>query len=361
MAPGPGTGWTPPPKPGLIPLQPLTLGMILAGSFTVMRRNPRPTFGASLVIHGIIAVVSLATVGAVGFLAINRISSAVGSGSTDITAGGAALTGLSTLVGYVLALIGGAVLQGIISLEVARATVGEKLRFGQLWSRAKGRLGALIGWAFIAAGAILVAVVVAVVVVVLVVLAATPLGTPGIILDILAGLAMAAALVVLGAWIGTKLSLVPSILLLERTRLLPSVRRSWNITTGFFWRTLGIQLLVSVMIAVAAEVVVIPVSIILGSVTALGNPNGDVSAASSTLYLTLAVTTIVTALVGSVTAIISSATVSLIYLDLRMRKEGLDLDLARFVEARQVGETTVPDPYLVPATSGSRSGGTRPE
>ena len=41
----------------------------------------------------------------------------------------------------------------------------------------------------------------------------------------------------------------------------------------------------------------------------------------------------------------SSAT-ALLYIDLRMRKEGLDLELVRFVEARQAGDTSVPDPYL---------------
>ncbi len=54
----------------------------------------------------------------------------------------------------------------------------------------------------------------------------------------------------------------------------------------------------------------------------------------------------------------SSAT-ALIYIDLRMRKEGLDVELVRFVEARQAGDASVPDPYLlrsgehVPAAAGS--------
>jgi hypothetical protein len=37
---------------------------------------------------------------------------------------------------------------------------------------------------------------------------------------------------------------------------------------------------------------------------------------------------------------------ALIYIDLRMRKEGLDLQLMRFVDARQAGNADVPDPYL---------------
>jgi len=63
-------------------------------------------------------------------------------------------------------------------------------------------------------------------------------------------------------------------------------------------------------------------------------------------------------LVGSVTAIITSASTALIYIDLRMRKEGLDLDLVRFVEARQGGDSSVPDPYLV--AGASRTAGTAP-
>jgi hypothetical protein len=43
--------------------------------------------------------------------------------------------------------------------------------------------------------------------------------------------------------------------------------------------------------------------------------------------------------------VVQSATTGLIYIDLRMRKEGLDLDLARFVEETSAGANP-PDPYL---------------
>jgi len=43
---------------------------------------------------------------------------------------------------------------------------------------------------------------------------------------------------------------------------------------------------------------------------------------------------------------VMSATTAVIYIDLRMRKEGLDLELIRFVEARSAGEPEPPDPYL---------------
>ena len=170
---------------------------------------------------------------------------------------------------------------------------------------------------------------------------------------VLLGLFTVAAGIALAIWLGTKLSLVPSVLFLERASLGRAIRRSWFLTSGipFFWRTFGIEVLIAAIVAVASYVVLIPVTVLLSIVTALSNPNAELEVVDDTFYVTLAVTTILTALVGSLTSIISTAGTSLIYIDLRMRKEGLDLTLARFVEARQVGDTSVSDPYLAGAAS----------
>ena len=44
---------------------------------------------------------------------------------------------------------------------------------------------------------------------------------------------------------------------------------------------------------------------------------------------------------------VQAALVAVIYIDLRMRKEGLDLELERYVELRDAGQP-VGDPYAVP-------------
>ena len=351
----PRAAWTPPPKPGLIPLQPLTLGTILAGSFQVMRRNPRPTFGVSLVINGIIGVVTILTVGGATYFSLDRVLNASDAAVDDIAAGGVAITLISTLVGLGFALVGTAILQGIISIEVSRATVGEKLKFRALWAVARGRVGALVGWSLLIGVVLFVGIGLVVAAIATLVIT---LGDTGIILAVLVGLAAVLGAAVLGAWLGTRLSLVPSVLLLERTKLVPAMRRSWSLTTGYFWRTFGIQILIAVMVATAAQIVTFPVSIIMGIITAMTNPNSDPAILADTTLLTLVVSTIVGSLVGSVTAIITSASTALIYIDLRMRKEGLDLDLVRFVEARQGGDSSVPDPYLV--AGASRTAGTAP-
>jgi hypothetical protein len=60
---------------------------------------------------------------------------------------------------------------------------------------------------------------------------------------------------------------------------------------------------------------------------------------------------VLSALISAITSIISSATSSLLYIDLRIRKEGLDLELIRFVEARQSGDSSLPDPYAPTAAA----------
>ena len=58
---------------------------------------------------------------------------------------------------------------------------------------------------------------------------------------------------------------------------------------------------------------------------------------------------IVGTLVGSVTSVIQSAAATTIYLDLRMRREGLDADLRRIVDERAAGHPDAGDPFATPA------------
>ncbi len=339
----PTPGWTPPPKPGLIPLRPLTLGTLLGASFQVLRRNPRPMFGFALLLTGIVFVFTLLSVGLVTVFAFSRLDSASSADADTVAAGSFAALGLSALVPAVFSIVVTAILQGIVALEVARGTVGEKLKLGGLWRAARGRLGALIGWTLLVMAAVIIGItVVAVIIGALVALG----GAVGVGVGILIGILSALGAVVLSFWLGTRLALVPSVLMLERLPLRAAIGRSWSLTTGFFWRTLGIQLLVAVIVQTVAGVITTPLSLVFGFATAFLNPNGDPNAMVGTLVVLYIVTAVVTLIFGAIAAVVQSATTALIYIDIRMRKEGLDLELTRFVEARQAGDSTVPDPYL---------------
>lgn len=342
--PPPTAGWTPPPKPGLIPLRPLTLGTLLGASFQVIRRNPRPMFGFSLLLTGLLFVFTLLGVGFFTFLSVARLATAVGPDAETIAIGSAAGVILSTLIPIGLSVAVIAVLQGIVVLEVARGTLGEKLKLGGLWRAAKGRIGALIGWALLATTVVVVAITLVVLLIVLIIAFGGEVGLGiGILLAVLASLASIAV----GFWLWTRLCLVPSVLVLERLPLRAAIPRAWSLTVGYFWKTLGIQLLVAVILSTVSYIVSLPLSIVMVLGVGLFSPTGDMDAALAVVIVTYILTIVVTIVVGAVSSVVQSATTGLIYIDIRMRKEGLDLELSRFVEARQAGDSSIADPYLL--------------
>ena len=342
--PGAAPGWTPPPKPGLIPLRPLTLGTMLGASFQVLRRNPRPMFGFSLLLTGGAYVLAFLVVGIFAFWGISRVTSATGEDADAIAAGGVAATLLGSLIPIAGSIAVLAILQGIVVLEVARGTLGEKLPLRGLLRAARGRIWALIGWSLLATA---IVAVVLTIVVLLIVLIATLGGDAGIGVAVLVGILAGLGGAVLGAWLWTKLCLVPTVIVIERLSIRNAVARSWSLTKGYFWKTLGIQLLVGVIISTVSNIVSFPLSFVMGLAGGLLNSQGDVGVGLTIAIVTTLLTVVVSVVVGAVSAVVQSATTALIYIDIRMRKEGLDLELARFVEARQAGIASVPDPYLL--------------
>ena len=361
-------GWTPPPKPGLIPLRPLSFGTILGSSFRVMRRNPAPTFGLAVLLYGFVVIVVVAVFGALFAFSFARFGSASFNDQNDILAGSVGLFVLAMIVPVALSVVATGVLQGIISLEVARATLGEKLRVRGLWRLAKGRIAPLVGWAFLLTGVIVVFLLISVGVTAAVFALGTGSGVAGsangraaiVLGGLLLSLFFAFAFGVLGAWLSTKLALVPSIIMLERLTLGASMARSWSLTKNNFWRTFGIQLLIGVIIYAASTIISFPVGLIGGLAAVLVNPNGDPNALITTYAIIYGIDGIISVIVGAIGLVMQSASVALIYIDIRMRKEGLDLELLHYVEAKQAGTAGVENPYLRLQTASTTGGAAQP-
>jgi hypothetical protein len=335
-------GWTPPPRPGLIPLRPLGFGTLLWAPYQVLRRNPKATFGSALLIQSVITLATLVVVGTVTFFALSRVDSAPLAERDAVQAGAWVGIALSALIPIALALVASALLQGVIVLEVARATLGEKLRLFQLWRMVGRRLWPLALWTLLLGTAVLVGLGVVAGAVVLFV----TLGGAWVYLGVLLGVVGVLLFIAGSAWLGTKLSLVPCLIVLERLGIRRSALRSWSLTRGYFWRTLGVELLVAVIINVVSQVVVTPVSLLFTVATSLVDPNASFDAYLPSIVLYVLVL-FISLVLGAVATVVQSATVALIYLDLRMRKEGLDLELARFVESGPGSDRI--DPYLVNA------------
>ncbi|MDQ1575134.1 MAG: hypothetical protein QOH55_284 [Microbacteriaceae bacterium] len=347
---GAGPGWTPPPKPGLIPLRPLAFGTLIGAPFQVLRRNPKATFGSALIIQLVTAVVSLVAVGGVAAFALTRLGMANAAERDTILAGSIASIAVSALVPIALGIVGSAFLQGVIVTEVARATLGEKLTMRSLWRLARRRLGTLTVWVLILAGVFLgVVLVLAGIVTLLVTVLASSGPIVGPVVGVVVGVLLGLGCIVLFAWLYTKTLLVPCLIVLEQATIRASIARSWSLTSGYFWRTFGAWILVALIVNVVSWIVTTPLQFIYSFALTLIAPNGTTDAnggAIATAIASYAVLLLFNVVIGAATSVVQASTVALIYIDLRMRKEGLDLDLVRFVEARGTASADAPDPYL---------------
>jgi hypothetical protein len=348
----PPPGWTPPPKPGLVPLRPMTLGTILGGAFQTLRRNPSATLAPALILTVAVAVIQ--TLASVGFLSRyfgavtdlstgNRVSPSQLDGITSSAVSGFIGVLLTSLLAGLLTLVVTAIVEAIVTVQVASSTLGARLRLGGLWRRLRGRRGAVIGWAALTGAAVLLSL--GIVTIALVGIGLT--GSAGVGIAVLLGLLLGAGLLVVFVWLWVKLGFVPAAIVLERASIRESMRRSWRLTNGAFWRTFGIRLLVLVMISVATSIVTTPITLLFSLGGVILQPNGSPSSAlTGTLVVSTIVSQGVTAIVSAVGLVLTTSTTALLYLDQRMRQEGLDLDLARFVERRAAREQGLADPYL---------------
>lgn len=119
-------------------------------------------------------------------------------------------------------------------------------------------------------------------------------------------------------WVLIRWSVAIPALFAEGIGPVKALGRSWNLVRDNWWRTLGILLIVGIMVSLIQTAL----AALFGGVTAvLPGLSDDIRAG-----LLTTVTTIVDALVGAIQPI----AITMLYLDLRVRKEGLDLDqLAR--------------------------------
>ncbi|PVZ95932.1 hypothetical protein DDQ50_05575 [Amnibacterium flavum] len=333
VAPPPGA-WTPPPKPGLVPLRPLGFGTLLGAPFRVLRHS-RAIVGLALLLQFAVVIVGGGLLAAVIFGGLSRITDFQDPDQAPLVIGTISGGILGTLVVGLFNLIVTSTLQGFVVVDVAGAVLGRRSTLRELWRRVRSYIVPLVGWSivvFVAAG-IAIAILVGII-------AVGSLGSSdALVVTIPIAVALGLGFVVLGVWVSVRLSVLPSALVLERLSLGGAIARSWRLTHGHFWRTFGVQALITVIISVASQIVATPLSFLplLGYVI---DPNGQGAAVVITVLSSI-LSVVVSLVVGTISSIVISAAVALIYIDLRMRKEGLDLVLQAHVEEPVEGV----DPY----------------
>lgn len=344
--------WTPAVKPGLIPLHPLTFGALLGRPFAALRHNPKVLFGFAIVVQLLVAIITLVVVGAVALATFTRLESLSPSHPDfyPVMWGTVAINAIVVLVMGFVSLAFTAVMQGVVAADIGYGALGEKPKLGRLWQLMRPSFWRLVAWSVLQAVAGIVLVVVIGGIIALGVAAGVGGSAEGVGLSVLVGILLVLAAIPLWIWLSTKLLLVPSVLVLERAHLRAAIVRSWRLTRGRFWNTFGVILLVNLIMSTAVGVVSMPLSL-LGSlfmpVIAPTGPN-DASEIAMVLIAGVAPQLLVYVL-QAVAIVVQCAAAAFIYLDCRMRYEGLDHSLISYLERRDLGASPeeLGDPFAV--------------
>jgi hypothetical protein len=289
----------------------LTLSDIFNGAVAYIRSNPKATLGLTTVVVVVAQILALAL--SVGPLAVTEGLQPTLRGQPAST--GALLgSSASSIAGIFATWLSGILLSGMLTVVIGRAVFGANITIGEAWHRLRGRVWALIGFTLLESAALILLVAI--------------VGGIIALVGVTAGAAAAAIVgitLALGAFVGvvylwTMLLFAPSVIVLERLRIVPAIRRSFKLVRGDFWRVFGIWLLSEFVAGVVAAAVAVPFS--FGGQLLL-------IAASSTAMTVVA---LVLLAVGSaisqiITAPFSSGVVVLLYTDRRIRGEAFDLVL----------------------------------
>jgi hypothetical protein len=314
------------PQPGVIPLRPLDVGAMITGSFRAIFRNWRPAILLPFVVSVIATAVTIVPV--ISLVAKMPTIMTGTRPSSDALAAFFANFALVFLVAVVLVTAASMVTQTTVTVVVSRAVLGRVTSIGQALRVAAPRMLPLLGLTLLIG---LTGTACAFVPFVVLLVLAYALNAPGLILlaflVFLAGLAVAAYL-----WVSWALA-TPA-LILEPAPVLTAMRRSRWLVSGGWWRVFGIMLLVAVMVGVASNVVQLPVSFLQFSQypsimpTRVGvrpDPSVLFSAMFSPTVLVLSV--VLGAVVYAVSQPFTIGVTTLLYHDLRIRKESFHLAL----------------------------------
>ena len=201
--------------------------------------------------------------------------------------GNVALVALTSL----LQIVATGVLVGLLSVVVGEAILGKEMSLGAAWAKIRPRLWSLVGLS--------------------------------LLLTVLIWLGLALCLLP-GVVATTFWCMAPAIVVLERGSVLGSLGRAGTLVSGAFWRTLGVVVLLAVIYFVLNAALSAPFSVL----AALLSPPDAVFGSGGQIVVQQALVSIGRVAAGTVGYPFVAATITLLYVDQRMRREGLAQQLA---------------------------------
>jgi hypothetical protein len=294
------------PASGWIPLRPLGAGDILSGSFTLIRQNPAATLGLTA------SVITGLAVAMVVIFAIAADSS-----------GAVVLLALPTVLAAYALQVGG------LAAVMGRGLLGRKLGIAEAVRQSR------TGWVLLT--------------ILVLALGAALIWLP--LIAMLKGWGIIPALL-LTAWLAVMSSLVVPVVVLERRGPLAAIGRSWRLILSSYWRVFWVYFLTYLMTSTIGFVINFPLGFASGLIGGvwLGN-----DAAVSVAMVIYAIAEIV---IVSLTATIQIGVLVLVYADMRMRKEGMDLVLHQAaLNQRLTGQEFAASGFTSAYTGGAAPGG----
>jgi hypothetical protein len=316
---GPGWGAPPAAKPGVIPLRPLGVGEILDGSVSTMRAHWRTVLGVT---------VSVSVVTQICQILVTRYllpdppdldPNASPSEALDQAARSMQSSLLSLAPSMVIMLIGTLFTTAVLTMVISRSVLGRPVTLKEAWLEARPRLPQLLGLT------LLLPVMAAAIVTICVL--------PGILVGSLAGI----GLIMLGGlgglvvvlWLMIRFALASPALMLERQGVIASLRRSAKLVRGSWWRIFGVLCLTSLITLLVTLIIGVPFSLVAMAADGFSLSSLLSGDAPDYGWAYLIITGIGSVIASAITFPINAGVTVLLYIDRRIRREALDLDLAR--------------------------------
>jgi hypothetical protein len=298
------------------------LGEIFDGSFQAIRSNPRTMMGLSAVVLAIVIALSAVPEAALMRELGSALTQAPLSFEDFLNSVNAQIE--VDAVRMLMTVIAVQIVTAMLVLAVSTAVLGHRVSPGQAWKRVRPRIIAVLGLALVQTLALVSALLLP--------------GVPGVLLAVAGASAPGIILAVVG-WIGgvvfvvflaTRWAFTAPALLLEEQGVFAAMKRSFRLVKGNFWRVLGITLLAQLLVGIGGALIQMPFSLLVS--LALQD--------SDRLYQEfwpnlgqLFVQGIGQVAAGAVFYPFAAAVTTLLYIDVRMRREGLDVELLRAAEA----------------------------
>lgn len=287
-------------KPPIIPFSPIDVGQLVDGTVKAVLTNAKVMFTISLVTMAVLGLIaaafSLATGGSVE-------TSLDGTGATfkveDASGWAAALEFLVDLIPPLASVL----VAGALVLTVTNAVIGRKLTLSETLNLLKSRAWKLLGTAVLT-GIVVFGAAAILLLGYSVVERVLPDNFLLTILMLLYILAVPAVIL----WLSVRLYFPTMVAVVEETSPVLALKRSWQLTSGSFWRIFGRLLLLFAAMGTAT-------GILSGVVGLIGGSIPGAFGASLTVFLV--------SLISELMMPFSASYDSLMYVDARMRAEDL--------------------------------------